>query len=43
MLKREDWRALQALLNDASSQNPQPRTDENWARLFARLAKELSA
>jgi len=42
MLKREDWLALQALLNAASATYPQPRTDENWTRLFARLAKELS-
>jgi len=37
MLKREDWQALQALLNDASKQRQRPPLDENLVRLIAHL------
>jgi len=43
MLKREDWPTLQASLNEASKPAPPPPTSEDWARLFARLAIELSS
>jgi hypothetical protein len=41
MLKRENWQALQEHLE--RTQYKPPPSNADWARLFARLAKEVSS